>query len=410
MELAVGEEPEDDPAGAIIDWLMLPATRGGTTDALIEELCARLLAAGISLGRLALSIGTLHPQIISSAWIWSRQTGRARQVDQGHDILNREAYLRSPLRAIHAGAPMVRQRLAGPGPDNDYPVAAEFREQGMTDYLALPLEFGSGTIEVFSVAADGPGGLSDADIGVLCAIRPALSTVVEMHNARRVSRTLLDTYLGHRSGAMVLDGRITRGSGETLHAVVWYSDLRGFTPMSDNLPRNELIEVLNDWFGCMIGAVEENGGEVLKLVGDAVLAIFPLEDAAFRHYVCNRALDTANLARRRMAEVNARREEAGRATLGFGIALHTGDVIWGNIGSGNRLDFTVIGPAVNHVTRIEGLCKETGRNLLVSGTFAATCERPLEEVGTFRLRGVEDPRTVYAPPGNGTPVKAAPGK
>jgi len=168
--------------------------------------------------------------------------------------------------------------------------------------------------------------------------------------------------------------------------------------MSDRLPQDRVIAVLNDYFECLIGAIEAGGGEVLKLIGDAVLAIFPTEDAAFRYVVCHRALDTARKARLCMAALNRQRQAAGEPVLRYGTALHLGKVIYGNIGAPNRLDFTVIGPAVNHVTRIEELCKTTGHDLLVSRDVAASCERPLVSLGRHRLRGVAERHEIFTLP------------
>lgn len=382
-------------AGPIVDWLLAEGRHLTSTRDLIGRLCVRLVEAGIPLRRLIVAVRTLHPLIVTSGYRWVPGTDRAEQVDQGHDILNKDAYLKSPIKAIHDGAPEVRRRLEGPGVRFDFPILEELLQQGATDYLALPLVFGSGRINVLSLTTDRPGGLSDDDVALIQAVREPLSAVLEIQSMRRIGATLMDTYLGHQAGARVLDGQITRGSGESIHAVVWYSDLRGFTPMSDELGRAEVIAVLNDYFECVIEAIEAGGGEVLKLIGDGVLAIFPLTDAAFRHYVCNHALDTALRARAAMADRNLARAAAGQPALDFGVALHVGDVIYGNIGAPHRLDFTVIGPAVNHVTRIEGLCKTTGQNILVSEEFKRTCERPLISAGRHQLRGIDGPQEVF---------------
>lgn len=382
-------------AAPIVDWLLAEGRHLTSTRDVIGGFSLRFVEAGVPLCRLIVAVRTLHPLIATSGYRWVPGMDRAEQVDRGHDILNKDAYLKSPIKAVHDGAPEVRRRLEGPSVTLDFPILEELQQQGSTDYLALPLIFGGGRINVMSLTTDRPGGFSDDDVALVLALREPLSAVLEIQSMRRIGATLMDTYLGHQTGARVLDGHITRGSGETIHAVVWYSDLRGFTPMSDALDRAEVIAVLNDYFECVIDAIEAGGGEVLKLIGDAVLAIFPLTDAAFRHYVCNHALDTALKARDAMAEYNLARAAAGQPPLDFGVALHVGDVIYGNIGAPHRLDFTVIGPAVNHVTRIEALCKATGKNLLVSEEFRRTCERPLVSVGRHRLRGVDGPQEVF---------------
>lgn len=381
---------------ALVRWLLDEGKHLARSRDVLGALCRRLVDDGIALQRVMVSVRVLHPQIVATGYVWRPEMAAAEQVDRRHDILNAGEYLNSPIRKIHEGSGVIRRRLTGSDPVLDFPILRDIRDQGATDYVAFPMPFSDGSVNVISFASDGPSGFSDACIAHFEALVPVLSAVLEIHSQRRMAGTLLDTYLGHSAGERVLSGDIMRGGGVTMHAVVWYSDLRNFTVMSDAMPRDHLMSVLNDYFECMIGAVESGGGEVLKLIGDGVLAIFPIGDAAFRHYVCNRATDTALKADANMAALNEKRAAAGRTVLDFGIAMHIGDLIYGNIGSPERLDFTVIGPAVNQVTRIEGLCKQTGQRLLVSADFARTCERPLQSMGTFALRGVEGEQEVFA--------------
>src|SRR5262249_38427208 len=248
------------------------------------------------------------------------------------------------------------------------PIVAELRAEGITDYVVLPLVFGSGQIQAATWASRHPDGFDDRHLRVLRDLLPALAALLEAHELRRTTRTLLETYLGQQAGRRVLNGTIRRGDGETLAAALWYCDLRGFTAMSNELPRDELIAVLNDYFGCVTGPVHAHGGEVLKFIGDSVLAIFPIaadldRDRAFRTAeipagagACRTALAAAEAALADLERLNIARRAAGKAGLAVGIGLHTGGVMYGNIGAPNRLDFTVVGPAVNMVTRIEGLC------------------------------------------------------
>lgn len=385
-------------AGEICAWLLGAGKTVRRVHDLLDGTCRRLLSADVPIWRMMISIQTLHPQILTTGYRWRCGMAHAEQVDQGHDILDSQKYLTSPLKVIHDGAPHVRRRLEGPDAVLDFPILVELQQSGATDYVILPLPFSDGSIHIMSFASDRPGGFSEADMALIEAILPPLAAILEIHATRRIAATLLDTYLGPKTGARVLSGQITRGSGETIQAVVWYSDLRGFTRMSDTMPRDRVIAVLNDYFECLIGAIEAGGGEVLKLIGDAVLAIFPTEDAAFRYVVCHRALDTARKARMCMMALNCQRQAAGEPALRYGTALHLGKVIYGNIGAPDRLDFTVIGPAVNHVTRIEELCKTTGHDLLVSRDVAANCERPLVSLGRHRLRGVAEPQEIFTLP------------
>ena len=226
---------------------------------------------------------------------------------------------------------------------------------------------------------------------------PGVAVNLEVQALRFTARTLLDTYVGRQAGARVLDGAIRRGMGETIRAIIWLCDLRGFTSLSEQMPRDELIELLNEYFGSMCAALDANGGEVLKFIGDALLAIFPILDDDDQPSVCARALAAAENAQAALAAVNAARADAGEARIEYGIALHVGDVMYGNIGGENRLDFTVIGPAVNLAARIEGLCRDLGRPVLLSASFVAASGLAAQHLGAFALKGLSAPQQIYAP-------------
>jgi adenylate cyclase len=222
--------------------------------------------------------------------------------------------------------------------------------------------------------------------------------VLELMVLKRLAVNVLDTYVGRDAGARILNGDIRRGTGETLRAVLWYCDLRGFTPLADRLPLEDLIGLLNGYFEIMGGAVQARGGEILKFIGDAMLAIFPLPDGTDADARCRDALNAAEDAMRQMELRNRERRAWGQPILQAGIALHIGDVMYGNIGAPDRLDFTVIGPAVNLVTRIEGLCRELGRSVLTSAAVAGTCGDRLVPVGHHPVKGLREPVPVFALP------------
>jgi adenylate cyclase len=268
----------------------------------------------------------------------------------------------------------------------------------VTDYIALPVPLSYGRKNVIMVATDRPGGFHDGELARLRGLLPLLSLVLEVKETKRILRTLLDVYLGHDAGRRVLGGLIKRGDGITLAAALWYCDLRGFTAMAETLPRDATIALLNDYFECMVGPVQQHGGEVLKFIGDAMLAIFPIADDLDRDRACHAALAAAEAALADLAQLNDRRRAAGRATLEIGIALHMGAVTYGNIGGPERLDFTVVGPAVNLVTRLEGLCSELGRPLLASARFASPCGSKLVSLGRYRLRSFAEEHEVFTLP------------
>jgi len=223
-------------------------------------------------------------------------------------------------------------------------------------------------------------------------VRP-LSRVAEILALRRTAASLLTTYVGRNAGERILAGRIVRGDIETLRAVIWFSDLRGFTEMSARLPPAEIIETINQVFECQVPAIEQRGGEVLKFIGDGMLAIFPVDETSTPALRTAAALEAADQAFAALAALNTTRT----AALQFGLALHLGEIAYGNIGSSNRLDFTVIGSAVNLAARLEGLTGKLGRPLLLSEALAAHATRPLDELGAFELKGVPGKQRVYAP-------------
>jgi adenylate cyclase len=402
MTAAPAESPPSSPAAAaagdpIEAWLLAEGRYIPRTRELIEALCQRLVEAGMPLWRIVLSIRTIHPQILSTVYYWLRDADSV-VINRGHDIVADPIYLNSPFKVIHDGAGALRRRLAELDSPLDYPVLEELKTQGGTDYVAMPLTFTNGTVNAVSWASDAPGGFRVEDLKRIDALLPILALILEVQNQRRTALALLDTYLGHRVGERILGGEVTRGSGQTIHAVIWSSDLRGFTQLSHALPLEELIAMLNDYFERMVAAIQAHGGEVLKFIGDGLLAIFPLGDAAFQNYVARTALNAAAAAERAVDELNRARVAAGKPAIRYGVALHIGDFMFGNIGAPDRLDFTVVGPAVNLTARLEALTVQLERRLLVSAAFARAAGRPLISLGRFPLRGFDEPQEVFGLP------------
>ena len=367
------EPPPSSPAPAAADpieaWLLAEGRHIPRTRDLVGALCQRLIAAGMPLWRIVLSVRTIHPQILSTVYYWVRDADSV-VINRGHDIVTDPIYLNSPFKVIHDGAGALRRRLADRTPPLDFPVLEELRAQGGTDYVAMPIVFSDGTVNAVSWASDARGGFRVEDLKRIDALLPILALILEVQSQRRTALSLLDTYLGHRVGQRILGGEVQRGSGQTIHAVIWSSDLRGFTRLSHSLPLEELIAMLNDYFERMVAAIHAHGGEVLKFIGDGLLAIFPLGDAAFQLYVARTALNAAAAAERAVDELNRERQAAGKPTIRYGVALHIGDFMFGNIGAPDRLDFTAVGPAVNLTARLEALTIQLDRRLLVSATGA----------------------------------------
>ncbi len=382
-----------DPTADIQRWLLRVGPRLDSVDALLRGLVDEVHRSGLPLRYASFHVRTLHPQLQAWSYMWWRDRGWACVERPHHDVMP-ESFIHSPVGVLHRQRGPFRRRLRGPQARIDYPVLAEFATAGGTDYIADRVVFGNDSINVVSWLTDARGGWSDADLAVLEGIRPALATVLELQVRRALAETLLETYLGRMTGRRVLDGSIARGARERLLAVVWACDLRGFTTLSEQHPPHALLELLDAFFEAVAGAVAAGGGEVLKFLGDGLLAIFPVGRAADPADVCRDALTAAAAARGRVAAMPMPPEIPG--PVHFGLALHVGDVIYGNVGAPDRLDFTVVGPAVNRAARIEALTKQLDEPTLTSGEFAAFVPDAVRPVGTFELRGVPEPVEVFA--------------
>lgn len=381
----------------IVDWVLREGRMLDTGRAFLDALAVRLNGIGVPVDRITINMATIHPQLLAYTYSWRRNEGAAIETGiERSETIDRQ-YRESPFFRIYEHGETIRRRLVDPDARLDFPILQELVAEGYTDYYALPMAFGRGQSQAAVWATKNPGGFADGCINIIDTLMPLLGMVFEIHAARRLTATLLDTYLGHRTGEHVLQGRILRGDGETISAVLWYCDIRGFTAASERLSRDAVIDMLNDFFGCVGAAVERFGGEIVKFVGDGMLAIFPVDGEACAAQV-EEALSAAIAAIEAVREVQERREMAGEPPLAFGIALHVGEVMYGNIGSPSRLDFTVIGPAVNMVARLEDVNKALGLPLIVSGAFAEKAARPLFSLGHFRLRGMSREQEAFTLP------------
>ena len=392
------------PAAAFFDqdpvarWLIERSGERLSLSAIVGGLAERLLAAGLPLWRVTAGVLTIHPEVRARGVAWQR--GRpAEESSRPHGIELTASYRDNPVAMIHQGAGALRRRLVGPHARLDFPLMAELQAEGATDYVIMPLPHDAGGFPNWiAFATDRPDGFSGADLARIDALLPLIALRIELEVAYHEKRSLLETYLGPNAAERVLAGTIRRGEGEVIRAAIWFSDMRNFTRLSDQAPAQQVIGVLNDYFTAMAGPIQAAGGEVLKFIGDAVLAIVPVqgEDPG---PACDGVLAAGLVALRNLAELNAARASAGGAAIRAGIALHLGQVIYGNIGAPSRLDFTVIGPAVNEVTRIEALCKRVERPLLISSAFAAAqSAMPLLSLGFHPLRGIAEPEEVFTVP------------
>ena len=412
---------QDDTVTGIVDWLLTEARLLPDLGSLQEGICARLVAAGVPLWRVTFNVPQLHPQMVGQMYTWLSDTGTSTLWDIPRSIATSAKYHHSPVGQMHRSGTMVRRRLAGDAAELDFPLLEELVEQGGTDYVMLPMPVGAARsgfsgagqpvrgvlLAAFGMTTRAPDGFTDDQIAIVECVMPALSTVVESMVNRIRAERLLDIYVGHEAGQRILRGQITIGTGRSIHAVILFCDLRDFTRTSETLPKDDLLDLLTDYFACMVGPVEKAGGEVLKFLGDGLLAIFRLEDDEDADMAAARALIAALEAEAAVKEANERRATDGKTEIRAGIALHVGSVIFGNIGADERLDFTVIGPAVNLAARIEVLCRDLDSTILTSKEFAGICPVRLVSKGEHVLKGVAGRQEVFAPALAATPSEPA---
>jgi adenylate cyclase len=395
---------------ATADWLMTRALGDTRMERLVEGCCARLWAAGVPLYRVMIGYRTLHPLFTSISHIWRRD---APLVTERHD--ERQAHQAAAFDGgphgwmLRSGVAYLRRRLTGPDALLDFPLLPELRDEGATDYLGFIGPFvdqGADGI-LGSWTSDREGGFSDDDIATLLRIQRRLAVACKVTIKDQIAHDVLATYLGREASESVLSGQIQRGDGRTMPAVLWYSDLRDSTRLSEALPVDAFFAVLNRYFECSAGAVLAEGGRVVQFIGDAVFGIFPVERETGQPHACAAALAAARRARQDLQLFNVERAAAGLEPLALGIGLHAGEVKYGNIGVPERLQFDVIGAAVNEVVRLQGLAKSLGRQILATGAFARCLPAGWEALGRYELRGLDEPREVFAlPDADAAPVPA----
>jgi adenylate cyclase len=407
-EMSSEEMPDEQPVAArliagtwqsdpLAGWLMKELHRPNAEPDFFEELCRRLTAEGIDIARAFCGLLSLHPLFVSRNFVWTPAGGAKVHLNEV-GIQTSDFYFKSPVYLIHQGATEVRQRLDVDEDLLDFEIWRKARSEGMTDYIALPLCHSTGEVNVLSFATRRRAGFSADHIARLKDLLPLIAIRMELLNSYFATNTLMSTYLGEAAARRVLAGTIHRAEGETLKAAIYFCDLRGFTSLSDNLEAEEIIETLDDYFDCMIEPIKALGGEVLKFMGDGMLAIFPM-DARTGQLACQSALASAEEGVRNLEALNLSRVADGKRNLAVGVGLHAGDVIFGNIGSADRLDFTVIGRAVNEVSRVESLTRALDRPVLMTADFAEIHGdgRDVMSLGFHALPGVSTPAEIFAP-------------
>ena len=394
-------------------WLTQAGLAGAPETDIFSAFCDRCVAAGIPLGRAHMAIDTLHPVHEGRLFRWGYGPNESPVHEYGRTSLERldasgsvsldvqaaEVWRRSPFNnLLQTSATLLRRRLNTDTKD-EFSMLPDWFAAGMTDYVAIITRFAAeGVIgEMDAVYSSwgtrAPDGFNNGQIATLEHIVPYLGLAIKSVSLVRMTRTLMETYLGRDAGQRVLSGRIVRGVAERIDAVVWFSDLRGFTRITDTTPE-QMIPLLNDYSDVIVSAIHEHGGDVLKLIGDGILAIFTAES---RMQACNAALAAAIAARKGVAELKERRAAEDKPVTDVYLGLHVGEVFYGNVGSRERLDFTVLGPAVNETSRIAAMCRSIDQPVLMSAAFAnvGDIKRRLVSVGRYALRGVAHPQELF---------------
>ncbi|MDJ0956734.1 MAG: adenylate/guanylate cyclase domain-containing protein [Arenicellales bacterium] len=403
------ETPDTDRGNPLIDsladWLVRQALRDTPLDKIYQDTCKQLYAAGIPVTRGRVAFRVLHPLFEAQSLHWELDK-KVEATNYLHGAESEEVWRRSPLfHMITNKVPYLRRHLVGDAAIIDFPMLQELRDEGFTDYFSFVVWFDEDA-DIDSLARGIIGswctqrknGFTNADIRSLIRIEQRLAVAFKINIQSQITENILSAYLGPGAGDRVLSGQIKRGDGENIHAVIWYSDMRDSTRLADSMSGQAFLEALNQYFESTAGAVLSHGGEVLRFIGDAVLAIFPIRGKSGAEKACQRAMKAAATARENLLIVNKERQASGKEPLDFGLGLHIGEVLFGNIGVPERVEFSVIGPAANEVARLESLTKSLQRGILVSESFAKHMKLDWVSEGQYTLRGVGQEVSVYAPP------------
>ncbi len=380
-------------SGPLINWILRDAAMLPTPEGFTAALADKLREQGVHLTRLSVLSWSLHPMIAGKNYVWKRSTGEITVTAPSYDILSTPEYQTSPLRHVSQGLGGVRHRLHRDLPDDAFPILRDLRKDGATDYVAMPLPFSDGRINVMTLASDHPDGFSTANLGLIFECSAVIARYYEVFMQRENAQSLLETYVGKRSGARVLGGEIRRGDGDEIDAAIMFCDLRNSTRLEEDLGRRAYIQLLNGFFERVSTIVHDNGGEVLKFIGDAVLAVFPADpQKSFR--ARNQALRSARAIVDALPDLAA---ETGLDTLLCSTGLAYGSVTYGNVGSQERLDFTVIGQAANVAARLGDYGKSLSHQIVVSADVLKDPSTAIP-LGEVDLHGVSRPVTSYAIP------------
>ena len=375
-------------------WLITEGRMLGDPVAIVESYATRLVEAGVPLSRANIAQRFANPLLVAWGVIWT--SDETSQYEVTHEMLETSAFLGSPFDYVLSHAKPLHKSLIGLDRETEHEVYLELADAGGRDLFAMYLQYGDGSRHGCTFVSNDPAGFSESDIDLIQKTSIGLTCAIEPFAARKSMRSLLQTYLGRGPSKAVCEGTIKRGERTSLRAVVMMTDLRGFTEKSENWDEATLLQALDGYFDVVVCAVEKHGGDVLKIMGDGILSIFPIDGSEAQDSPCNDAIKSAALALEGLTRLNRERTSTGRAPLSIGVGIDAGQVTFGNIGSPARLDFTVLGPAVNTASRVQDLCKSLGHSILVTDRVTRCAQGPFRDVGQHAIRGVSQPIQLFA--------------
>jgi class 3 adenylate cyclase/uncharacterized protein (DUF427 family) len=384
----IGNDVDGNIAGPTVDWIMRGAWLCKSPEELTAAIARKFIEDGIAISRISVMIWSLHPMIAGKNYVWSKEKDEVETFTPSYDLLDNPAFINSPLRHVTNGLGGVRQSFLSDHVEFHFPIMDDLKASGATDYVAMPLHFSNGRINVMTLTGDHPNGFNTANLGLIFECSSVISRLYEVFALRDNASALLETYLGKRTGARVLGGEIRRGDGDRIDAAILFCDLRNSSLLAETMDREAYLGLLNGFFETTTQIINAHDGEVLKFIGDAVLAIFPAgEDAT---HACRQALASAREIEHSLSEPDASETDCA-------IGLAFGDVTYGNVGSKERLDFTVIGTAANVAARLSDLGKKLGHAVVTTGEIAECEAAAMKPLGPVDLHNVSAPVEAFAP-------------
>ncbi|MCX4027270.1 adenylate/guanylate cyclase domain-containing protein [Endozoicomonas sp. SM1973] len=374
----------------VVEWAATSIIDVNAPSEWVKKLVGQMLQVNLPLERVRILHQILHPQLSGISYYWTRASSDVVVNKATQGLLERDSYLLSPFHPVCNGATtIIRRHLTLSSEPLDFPILSELKAQGMTDYLVLPLNFSEGEIGAISLATNRASGFTELEVKRIQQIVRAATRGLEILIRHETALSLICAYLGNTTGKRVLSGMVQRGEGEAIDAIIWFSDLRNSTRLSEKLPPDEYLALLNQYFDCLAGAVLNQGGEVLRFIGDAVLAIFPVDKQNFANWeaACKRTLLAVKDAELRIAVLNEIRAKDSLPPISYGIGLHSGPVYYGNIGTSGRVEFTVVGKAANEAAKLESLCKQLNQKVIISEPLTQYHQGPWIDLGKHQIPG-----------------------